>query len=196
MLDIEIQTKLQGRSTTAMRHRIGSGAGTNKDHALTQKVTADLDKLDKLAEEKTALAERLVELLNKACGRLDYELDRIRVASGDPGAVPEPTPLLLGVTSGGRAPIDRMVDGLRGAVAAAAESGPGAGGSGSATPSSGGSMKRRRLNAAASGVSNAPVTLSHVPAARSRHQHRGSSPAIRRAAVSAGPDEMPKAKTM
>jgi len=188
----EIQTKLQSRTSSAVRHRMNGGALGNKDHALTQKISADLDKLDKLAEEKTALAQRLVEILNKACGRLDYELGRIRVASGDPAAIPEPTPLLLGATSSGRMPTEKMVDGLRSAVAAAADPSSGTGGSGTATPTSG-SMKRRRLNTTVSGsVSTAPVTLSHVSAGRSRQSsqhHRGSSPASRRAVVSAGPDE-------
>lgn len=87
---------------------------------MAQKSTADLDKIDKLSDDKIMLAERLVATLNKACGRLEQDLTRVRVSVGQP-AIGDGIPGLgggaYGYNAAPRVQIDKMVDSLRAAVA-------------------------------------------------------------------------------
>jgi hypothetical protein len=87
---------------------------------MAQKSAADLDKIDKMADEKIMLAERLVVTLNKACGRLEQDLTRVRVSVGQPAAgdgIPGLGGGAYGYNVTPRAQIDKVVDNLRAAVA-------------------------------------------------------------------------------
>ena len=54
-----------------------------KDAIVQAKVQASFAELDKLAQEKVMLAERLVEALNRVSARLDHDLGKVVQLSGE-----------------------------------------------------------------------------------------------------------------
>jgi chromatin modification-related protein YNG2 len=165
---LDLQTKLHSR---AQRHRQGT-LPANKEQNILQKCTTDLDKIDKLSEEKVALAERLVHTLHKACGRLEQDFARVRTAIGQPvnGDTGGVVAAGHGYTAGPRPQIDKVVDTLRAAVATPDPTPQITIPPSTPTPNP---PKRRRVNSTQAGhTNNAPVTLTHahqhVPRAHSR----------------------------
>lgn len=65
-----------------------NGPISPKEQAIIDHARSQFDKLDKLAEEKTVLAHQLFRLSDKACGRLDHDLAKVRVASGETAPAP------------------------------------------------------------------------------------------------------------
>lgn len=59
------------------------GGQVHKDFSYEANVQPDVDKLQGLAEDRVQLAERLMAVLTRHCGRLEYDINRIRVASGE-----------------------------------------------------------------------------------------------------------------
>ena len=53
------------------------------DGNLLEKIQPDLDRIDYLADAKVELAERLVMLMQRTCGRLEHDINR---AKGPPAA--------------------------------------------------------------------------------------------------------------
>ncbi|QRW01908.1 inhibitor of growth protein amino-terminal histone-binding protein [Ceratobasidium sp. AG-Ba] len=101
----------------AFAHRTGSLSAANPANAnpgpkdpfaagtqlqLQQKIRAEQEKVEKLTAQKVALAERLQSLILKAAGRVEADLTRVRIASGELPApqltIPEPPPELPAVT--------------------------------------------------------------------------------------------------
>lgn len=114
---VEIQAKLHAR---AQRQRAGT-LTPMKEQNMAQKSVTDLDKIDKLSDEKIMLAERLVATLNKACGRLEQDLTRVRVSVGQPAAgdgIPGLGGGAYGYHPAPRVQMDKVVDHLRAAIAA------------------------------------------------------------------------------
>ncbi|KAG9104712.1 Histone acetyltransferase complex subunit [Ceratobasidium sp. 370] len=113
----EIQERNKARMAKALAHRTGSLSAANPANAnpgpkdpfaagtqlqLQQKIRAEQEKVEKLTAQKVALAERLQSLVLKAAGRVEADLTRVRIASGElPApqiAVPEPPPELPSFT--------------------------------------------------------------------------------------------------
>lgn len=107
----EIQERNKARMAKALAHRTGSLSAANPANAnpgpkdpfaagtqlqLQQKIRAEQEKAEKLTAQKVALAERLQSLILKAAGRVEADLTRVRIASGELPApqitVPEPPP--------------------------------------------------------------------------------------------------------
>lgn len=89
----ELLQRIQSRTQSYIRHTIRPGTGPkDKDLLLPQKVQTDYEEVEKLGKQKIELANRLVELLSRACGRLDFDLGRIHSANGD--TLPEVPPSL------------------------------------------------------------------------------------------------------
>jgi len=66
--------------------RSGATPLSTKDEQIPQKIDQSYAEVDKLAQEKIALAERLGTLIQRARTRLDYDLRRVLILQGeDPG---------------------------------------------------------------------------------------------------------------
>lgn len=61
--------------------RINRNYSKHASRNILERVQPDLDRIDKLARDKVALAKRLVALMSRACGRLDGVIDRAQKAS-------------------------------------------------------------------------------------------------------------------
>lgn len=85
----ELQNSVNRRIMKANPRQTG---GNTKDANLMERLQPDLDRLDQLANKKVELAQRLVTLMSRTCGRLEYDLNRVRKASGEIPANPEPVP--------------------------------------------------------------------------------------------------------
>lgn len=72
-----------------------------------------MDKIEQLARAKVQLAERLVAIMTRTCGRLDYDLNRIRIASGEAPIPLEPPVASLAASS--KVP-DKLVESIRAAI--------------------------------------------------------------------------------
>ncbi len=95
-----------------IRHSLRSGAIplSTKDDQIPQKIDQSYAEVDKLAQEKIQLAERLGTLIQRARTRLDYDMRRVLILQGeDPG--------LPAYVSTSRNPIQEMNDSLRLAIA-------------------------------------------------------------------------------
>lgn len=68
----------------------------DRDRDLAERIKPDLDRIEQLAQAKVELAERLVVIMTRTCGRLDHDLNRVRIASGEVSAVPELPIISLG----------------------------------------------------------------------------------------------------
>ncbi|CEL63699.1 Chromatin modification-related protein YNG2 OS=Debaryomyces hansenii (strain ATCC 36239 / CBS 767 / JCM 1990 / NBRC 0083 / IGC 2968) GN=YNG2 PE=3 SV=1 [Rhizoctonia solani AG-1 IB] len=101
----EIQERNKGRMAKAFAHRTGSLSAANPANAnpgqkdpfmvgsqaqLQQKIRVDQERIEKLSAQKVVLAQRLQQLVMKAAGRVDADLTRVRIASGELPA-PQPT---------------------------------------------------------------------------------------------------------
>jgi hypothetical protein len=90
----------------AFAHRTGSLSAANTINAnpsqkdpfaagsqlqLQQKIRAEQEKVEKLTAQKVALAQRLQSLVMKAAGRVEADLTRVRIATGE---LPPPQPVV------------------------------------------------------------------------------------------------------
>jgi chromatin modification-related protein YNG2 len=90
--------------------RSGATPLTPKDEQTPQKIDQSYAEVDKLAQEKIQLSERLGTLIQRARTRLDYDLRRVLILQGeDPG---QPA-----FVSTSRNPVQEMNDSLRLAIA-------------------------------------------------------------------------------
>ncbi|CAE6522587.1 unnamed protein product [Rhizoctonia solani] len=102
----EIQERNKGRMAKAFAHRTGSLSAANPANAnpgpkdpfmagsqaqLQQKIRVDQERVEKLTAQKVALAQRLQQLVMKAAGRVEADLTRVRIASGE---LPAPQPII------------------------------------------------------------------------------------------------------
>ncbi|CAE6486701.1 unnamed protein product [Rhizoctonia solani] len=102
----EIQERNKGRMAKAFAHRTGSLSAANPANAnpgpkdpfmagsqaqLQQKIRVDQERVEKLTAQKVALAQRLQQLVAKASGRVEADLTRVRIASGE---LPAPQPII------------------------------------------------------------------------------------------------------
>ncbi|CAE6535103.1 unnamed protein product [Rhizoctonia solani] len=102
----EIQERNKSRMAKAFAHRTGSLSAANPANAnpgpkdpfmagsqaqLQQKIRVDQERVEKLSAQKVALAQRLQQLVMKASGRVEADLTRVRIASGE---LPAPQPLI------------------------------------------------------------------------------------------------------
>lgn len=88
---------------------------STKETNVPQKCADEWLQIEQLADEKVVLANRIVDLLTKACGRLDVDLGRILqpgAADFQPAANEPPSSMLFSRNPG----IDDMHKGLRGAL--------------------------------------------------------------------------------
>jgi chromatin modification-related protein YNG2 len=90
--------------------RSGATPLSTKDEQIPQKIDQSYAEVDKLAQEKILLADRLGTLIQRARTRLDYDLRRVLILQGeDPG---QPA-----FVSTSRNPVQEMNDNLRLAIA-------------------------------------------------------------------------------
>ncbi|KAH9844375.1 uncharacterized protein C8Q71DRAFT_42128 [Rhodofomes roseus] len=183
----ELQQEIQKDGGKYVRHSLknpGQPLGA-KDGAIPQNIAAQYAEIDQLASEKIALAERMVQLIQRARARLDHDLSKVLVLQGEPA--PEiQTSYSFG--QGSRNPAERINESLRNAIAIP-EAPPAP--SVSAAPP----QKKRRIAAAASAgsiklPSPAPMPAGAYGAGRSRasQQTRQSPARSRRVTASAGLD--------
>ena len=93
--------------------RSGATPLTTKDEQIPQKIDQNYAEVDRLAQEKLKIAERLAFLIQRARTRLDYDLRRVLVLQGDDPGQPA-------FVSTSRNPIQEINDSLRVANAEAA----------------------------------------------------------------------------
>jgi len=77
----EIQSDIHLKTQRYIRHSIKAN-GTGKDPPTG--IEEQYAELEKLALDKQRLAQRLVDIIGRACGRLDVDLAKISTASGEP----------------------------------------------------------------------------------------------------------------
>lgn len=92
--------------------RSGATPLSTKDEQIPQKIDQSYAEVDKLAQEKVALAERLGNLIQRARTRLDYDLRRVLILQGDDPGQPA-------FVSTSRNPVQEINDNLRLAIAEA-----------------------------------------------------------------------------
>ncbi|KAG8956674.1 Histone acetyltransferase complex subunit [Tulasnella sp. 424] len=59
------------------------GGQAHKDLNFEATIQPDIDRIQSLADDRVALAQRLVSILTRHCGRLEYDINRVRVAAGE-----------------------------------------------------------------------------------------------------------------
>ncbi|KAG8891066.1 hypothetical protein FRB98_000075 [Tulasnella sp. 332] len=144
----------------------------DRDRDLAERIKPDLDRIEQLAQAKVALAERLVAIMTRTCGRLDYDLNRVRIASGEVPAVPD----LPVISLGSRVP-EKVIENVKPVVpipepVASPPPQPSV-----AAPA----FKRRRMGGGsinAGTVSNTPIVLSQ-PALPSRQSRLSNTVNVR-----------------
>jgi chromatin modification-related protein YNG2 len=97
-----------------MRHSFRNGATplSTKDEQIPQKIDQSYAEVDKLAQEKIQLTERLAGLIQRARTRLDYDLRRVLILQGDDPGQPA-------FVSTSRNPVQEVNDSLRLTIAEA-----------------------------------------------------------------------------
>jgi chromatin modification-related protein YNG2 len=95
-----------------IRHAVRSGGAplSLKDELSVPKMDQSYAEVDKLAQEKIKLAERLGVLIQRARTRLDYDLRRVLILQGDDPGQPA-------FVSTSRNPVQEINDSLRLAIA-------------------------------------------------------------------------------
>lgn len=99
-----------------------SGPAPGPKAHLPPKITGSYAEIDRLAGEKLALAQRIVDLLTRTRARLDADLTKVGVLQGDVPEPPRPSfaPLPLSpdpYVVHGRNPVQQISDSLRTALA-------------------------------------------------------------------------------
>lgn len=92
----ELQNSIN-RKILKANPRFNSSSHSSRDRDLSERIKPELDRIDQLAQAKVELAERLVAILTRTCGRLDYDLNRVRIASGEIPVVPDPPQISIRV---------------------------------------------------------------------------------------------------
>ncbi|KAG8986918.1 Histone acetyltransferase complex subunit [Tulasnella sp. 427] len=69
------------------------GGQAHKELNFDTNIQPDIDKIESLADDRVELAERLLSIITRHCGRLEYDINRVRVAAGEtpiPNAISTP----------------------------------------------------------------------------------------------------------
>lgn len=108
----ELLQEITKETSRYIRHSLRSGATplSTKDEQIPQKIDQSYAEVDKLADEKIQLSERLGTLIQRARTRLDYDLRRVLILQGDDPGQPA-------FVSTSRNPVQEMNDSLRLAIA-------------------------------------------------------------------------------
>ncbi|EJD51930.1 hypothetical protein AURDEDRAFT_111487 [Auricularia subglabra TFB-10046 SS5] len=165
---------IQHKTQSYIRSALTGAPITTKEAAVPQRCADEWLEVEQLADEKVVLAQRIVELLTKACGRLDVDLNRI-LAPGMMDMQPVAgNDLSTSLLFGG------IKDSLRGALNTPDGSPP--------MVTGGPPLKRRRLtqNVSSSHASPSPS----VPAARARGHGRGRAASVPDAMEAEGDEEV------
>ncbi|KAH9033459.1 hypothetical protein EDB84DRAFT_1488648 [Lactarius hengduanensis] len=112
----ELLQEITKETSRYIRHSLRSGAATplsTKDEQIPQKIDHNYAEVDRLAQEKLKIAERLGLLIQRARTRLDYDLRRVLILQGDDPGQPA-------FVSTSRNPVQEINDSLRLAIADAA----------------------------------------------------------------------------
>ncbi|KAF8838624.1 hypothetical protein BDN67DRAFT_933447 [Paxillus ammoniavirescens] len=197
----ELQQEIAKDSHKFIRHTLRTDSETlAKDKPSPPPPTEKLKRAQKslatLADEKIALAERIVEILSRKRSRLDYDLGRVLMLQGEPdpaaivaGAAPPPILAGIGTASGGsgyvlggRNPAAHINESLRNAFAGGtslpvASSGSVASIGGRTGSTEESAYKKRKLNAAQGSIKlPSPAPSLYAPTTgRGRRKKRGVS---------------------
>ncbi|KAH9063964.1 hypothetical protein EDB87DRAFT_1601507 [Lactarius vividus] len=111
----ELLQEITKETSRYIRHSLRSGATplSTKDEQIPQKIDQNYVEVDRLAQEKLKIAERLGLLIQRARTRLDYDLRRVLILQGDDPGQPA-------FVSTSRNPVQEINDSLRLAIADAA----------------------------------------------------------------------------
>ncbi|KAI9463309.1 hypothetical protein BJY52DRAFT_76876 [Lactarius psammicola] len=110
----ELLQEITKETSRYIRHSLRSGAAplSTKDEQIPQKIDQNYAEVDRLAQEKLKIAERLGLLIQRARTRLDYDLRRVLILQGDDPGQPA-------FVSTSRNPVQEINDSLRLAIAEA-----------------------------------------------------------------------------
>ncbi|KAH8096709.1 hypothetical protein BXZ70DRAFT_1009703 [Cristinia sonorae] len=112
----ELQQEINKESAKYMRHSSrGAQAVNQKDLAIPQLVRAHYAEIDKLSDEKLALAERIVRLIGRAQVRLEVDLQKVLVLQGEE-PIPTQATASYFANAATRTPMTQVLDDLRSAV--------------------------------------------------------------------------------
>ncbi|KZV99032.1 hypothetical protein EXIGLDRAFT_267189 [Exidia glandulosa HHB12029] len=157
-----IQTKTQSYIRNSLTGQVLSA----KEASVPQKCADEWFQIEQYADEKVQLANRIVELLTKACGRLDVDLARILQPGAADFSLATSANDISGSTLFGRGSgLDDMQRGLRGALGTP---------DGSPPHMSGPPLKRRRLTHVASSQASPSPSIT-AARDRGRARNRGST---------------------
>ncbi|KAG8902348.1 Histone acetyltransferase complex subunit [Tulasnella sp. 403] len=87
---LELQNSVN-RKIQKANPRLGSHS---REGNLMERVQPDLDRIEQLSQAKIELAQRLVAIMTRTCGRLDHDINRVRIASGEVPLPVEPAPAI------------------------------------------------------------------------------------------------------
>ncbi|KAA1466560.1 hypothetical protein DENSPDRAFT_831411 [Dentipellis sp. KUC8613] len=189
----EVQSEIQKETAKYIRHSLRNGATavSAKDSQIPQKIKDDYVEIDRLAEEKMLLSQRMIDLITRARARLDFDLSKVLVLQGDLDPGQQGTYVMTA-----RNPVQQINESLRNAMALP-EALPVQPVVTATAPTGGAPLKKRRVAAAVSTPSiklpSPAPAVSQPPAQRSRgshaQSHRPSPARSRRVVSSVGPDE-------
>jgi hypothetical protein len=116
----ELQQDINKETAKYLKHVL-RGQTTQKDSSMHTKTAADFAAAAALADEKVALAERLVALLSRTRARLDHDLGKMLVLQGelDPSQLATYSSIngTAGAVTVGAAPIVAAIESMRTNVA-------------------------------------------------------------------------------
>lgn len=185
----EIHQEVTKEANRYIRHSLKAETDAAKDKPFPpspiEHIREARQTLAALSEEKIALTQRVIELLNRKRGRLDHDLRRVLLLQGDTEAaavVAAGVPLSLssagtGYALGGRNPAQQITESLRNAYGTTAVS---AGNSISASQSrvpvaEEGLYKKRKLNSTQASIRLSPAPSSAYAPGRSRGRKKAES---------------------
>lgn len=110
---IELQQEINAVGAKYIRHSVKSANGSsqlsNKDTNIPSIVKANYVEIDQLAVEKEKLAERIVQLINRARARLEHDLHKVLILQGEV----DPSHGLYQGPYGTRNPVNQVLEVLK-----------------------------------------------------------------------------------
>ena len=110
---LELQQEINTLGAKYIRHSVKSANGSsqlsNKDANIPSIVKANYAEIDQLAIEKGKLADRIVQLINRARARLEHDLHKVLILQGET----DPSHGLYSGSYGMRNPINPLIEVLK-----------------------------------------------------------------------------------
>ncbi|KAI0082507.1 hypothetical protein K474DRAFT_1694352 [Panus rudis PR-1116 ss-1] len=109
LVPVALQQEIDKESAKYIRHALKNNPAS-KDANIPPKIKEHYSEIDRLAVEKEKLAERIVQLINRARARLEHDLHKVLVLQGE---LDQTNPAGGYVPYGARNPVTQVIDALK-----------------------------------------------------------------------------------